>query len=110
MPSRKKIKEYLATHNHCKLHLGCGKNNLTGFLNCDIFNEIPIDITRKLPFQCNMFELIYSSHLIEHVSLNEFKCFLKENHRILKKDGKNIIVTPSLGEIVKTLYGNDKKT
>lgn len=102
--AQKYIKNYLKTHDTRKLHLGAGKNKLSGFINSDIFNDIPIDITKKLPFNDNSFDLIYSSHLIEHVYFNDFKKFLKESYRILKKGGKNIISTPSLEKIAKILY------
>ena len=109
LSAKREINRYLQTHSCHKLHLGGKTRELNGFLNTDVFGRIPINITRKLPFRDEEFELIYSSHLIEHIFLEEFKYFLKESHRILKKGGKNVIATPSLEKISTTMYSDDEQ-
>ena len=66
-------------------------------------------IAKKLPFKDNQFDLIYSSHVIEHIHKSEFKLFLRESYRILKEGGTNIIATPSLESISKFWYCNNNK-
>ncbi|MFX1256853.1 MAG: methyltransferase domain-containing protein [Promethearchaeota archaeon] len=104
-----RIKKYLKKYKIRKLHLGCFYFILEGFLNTDILRgKIPIDITKKLPFRNNTFDLIYSNHVIEHIYQKQFRYFLRESCRILKKGGIQIIQTPSIEKLSKILYGNNE--
>ncbi len=100
---RNKINNYLKKNKIRKLHFGATRN-INGFLNSQILGKIPIDITKKLPFFREEIDLIFSSHLIEHIHKNEINFFLEESYRVLKKDGINIIATPSLDKIIETCY------
>lgn len=64
---------------------------------CDICPEfedcIKADITKRLPFKQDFFDLIISRDLIEHIS--EQEKFFNELFRILKPGGKAIIMTPN---------------
>lgn len=100
----KKIKNYLNSHRIRKLHLG-STFEMKGFLNSQIMGDIPIDITKRLPFEDNTIDLIYSSHLIEHIHRREIIKFLKDSYRVLRLGGKHIISTPSLTNVVNICYG-----
>jgi len=113
---KNKISEYLKKNTTVKVHFGAGessysetgKKHLNGFLNSDIFGELPIDITKKLPFNDKAVDVIFSCHLIEHIYQRQFKSYLNESFRILKNDGQQIIATPSLEKLSVTLYGANK--
>ena len=100
---QKQINNYLKKNKIRKLHLGATRN-ISGFLNSQILGNIPIDITKKLPFKKEEIDLIFSSHLLEHIHKKEIDFFLYDSFRVLKKNGINIIATPSLDKIVKTCY------
>lgn len=100
---KKEIKNYLKKNKIRKLHLGYTRN-ISGFLNSQILGNIPIDITKKLPFLKEEIDLIFSSHLLEHIHKKEIDFFLYESFRVLKKNGINIIATPSLDKIIETCY------
>ena len=59
-----------------------------------------MDVTNRLyhsdgrSYEDNSVDLIFSSHLLEHLSREEGAKFLKECHRVLKKDGVIRISTP----------------
>jgi predicted SAM-dependent methyltransferase len=81
-----------------KLNLGCGSQLLEGYLNCDLYNplaELKCD-AKKLPFDDNSIEEIYSFHLIEHFDFHEAFVVLKEWYRVLQEGGKLYIETPDL--------------
>ncbi len=86
-----------------------GKANLEGFLDTDIFGDVPVDINFKLPFKNNSIDLIFNSHLIEHIYQRKMKSFLLESFRVLKVNSYLITATPSLEKISKILYGKDQK-
>ena len=99
---------YLKKHTNKKLHLGANKN-IKGFLNSQVTKNFPINITKKLPFDNNTFDLIFSTHVIEHIHRKQIEFFIKECFRILKPGGVNIICTPSIKKIAEISYSNDKK-
>lgn len=50
----------------------------------------------------NSVDIVYASHLFEHLSLKSADLFLKESFRCLKKDGTLRLVVPDLYKICKT--------
>jgi SAM-dependent methyltransferase len=58
------------------------------------FNAIEHDVTKKLPFKTNSFEKINCRHVLEH--LRDPLPFIKELHRILRKNGKLILQTDKI--------------
>lgn len=104
---KSKIKKYIISHEIKKIQLGCGKSHLTHYLNTDLMGEIPVDITRPLPFKNDYIDLFYSDNLIEHIYNYQFEYHLKEIFRCLKKNGEYVVITPSLEKLIKTVY--DKK-
>lgn len=111
----RKISNYLLSHPVRKIHFGAGSGKygeasttqLSGFLNTDILGETPIDISKPLPFADQSIDIIFSSHLIEHIYHRHFKRFLAESFRILKSGGQQIIATPSLEKLCRALYGEN---
>ncbi len=95
-----------------KLHLGCGRNILNGWVNTDSKKSLErceyLDVTKKFPYKDNSVDYIFSEHMIEHISLQDGKFMLEESFRILKNGGKIRISTPDLKFFIE-LY-NDNKT
>jgi 2-polyprenyl-3-methyl-5-hydroxy-6-metoxy-1,4-benzoquinol methylase len=58
--------------------------------NLDV-RDIPLE---DVKFEDESFDTVLASHLIEH--LNDPRSFLKETHRILKKEGRVFISTPNI--------------
>lgn len=58
------------------------------------------DVRKTLPFPDNSMNAIYSSHLLEHLHLENAKALLKECYRVLKPNGVLRIVVPDLKDIV----------
>lgn len=71
-----------------KLHLGCGRNIMANWVNLDFVEGPGIDVlanldecaTNPLPFNDDMFDEVYASHLIEHIK-NPLP-MLQELHRV----------------------------
>jgi len=103
---RRAIDRYLQSQAVRKLHLGA-TFEAEGFLNSQICGHIPIDITRPLPLPDQSIDLIYSSHVVEHVHRRQFHAFLAEAHRVLRPGGIHLIATPALRKIIDVLYGED---
>lgn len=78
-----------------KIQFCCGTNKPDGWINLDA----ECDITKPLPFPDNHADMCFCEHGLEHVSgPNAFR-FLRECHRILKKDGVVRICVPVLDDL-----------
>ena len=100
------IKNYFENNDKIKIHLGANKN-ISNFLNSQILGKIPIDIVKKLPFKNQSVDVIFSTHVIEHIHRRQIEFFLRESFRVLQNGGVNIICTPSIKKIVHAIYFND---
>jgi predicted SAM-dependent methyltransferase len=83
-----------------KLNLGCGERHAKGWINLD-FNSNHPDVTahnllRPLPFADDSFDVVYSSHVLEHFAKNEGERLVKECFRVLKPGGILRLVVPDL--------------
>lgn len=109
-----RISSYLAGHDSKRLHIGCGEHLLPGWLNCDLLDGwlnykmmrgeidvVELDATKPYPFASDTFDLIFSEHMIEHVSHQDGAKMLAECHRVLKPAGRIRITTPDLAFLVK---------
>jgi|TARA_B100001094_G_C17952405_1_gene681245 predicted SAM-dependent methyltransferase len=92
-----------------KLHLGCGKRYLKGFVHVDLADFEHIDY--KLPVQdLSVFKdesvvEIYASHVLEYFDPKEVGEVLTEWNRVLKKGGVLRIAVPNFSELI-NVYKN----
>lgn len=95
-----------------RLHVGCGRNRLEGWINADIDPraELVIFLERRLPFSDGALMRIYSEHVLEHVPYATGLAFLKEAHRTLQKGGVLRIAMPDLQELVAGYHLEDWRT
>lgn len=102
------------------VHYGCGFSSCAGWENFDAsptlrLERIPLigafvkknsgrfpsnvkygDIVRGLPVKNDSAELVYCSHVLEHLSLADLKIALINTYKILKKGGVFRLVLPDL--------------
>jgi predicted SAM-dependent methyltransferase len=52
-----------------------------------------------MPFEDSYFDVVYTSHFLEHLNLQQARFLLKEVYRVLKKGGIVRIVVPDLENI-----------
>jgi ubiquinone/menaquinone biosynthesis C-methylase UbiE len=95
--------EFLNGFSKCNLEVyGIDQNDASkqnysriNFKSCDLLKE-------KIPYDDNYFDVVFSKSLVEHFYYPE-KIF-KEMHRVLKKDGILITMTPDWEINYKTFY------
>ena len=84
--------------SHRLLEIGSGTSRIPGFETLDIIAgknvDYVLDCTKRLPFKNETFELIYASHILEHVPWYTLRQTLDEWVRILKKGGRLEIWVP----------------
>lgn len=110
--SPKIIADYLKQNRVRKLQIGAGISNAAGWLNTDIEpteKQAYLDATKALPFPDASFHYIFGEHVIEHVTLEEGRGFLKEAHRVLSAGGKIRLVTPNLLQFVALFHEENQE-
>ena len=94
-----------------KLHLGCGKRYIPGFIHVDLANFKHIDYKRNVKnlscFKSNSVDLIYACQVLEYFDVDEIHVVLKEWRRVLKKNGTLRLSVPNFKKI-NLLYQNKK--
>ena len=84
------------------LNIACGSTFINDgvWTNIDFTSNSPsikkADILNGMPFKDNQFDVIYSSHFIEHIPKEDVFLFLKDVYRILKPGGLFRVISPDL--------------
>ena len=66
-----------------------------------------LDVRRGLPFPDNSVDVVYSSHMIEHLFRDEAAAFLREVRRVLAPAGICRIVVPDMASMVRWYVDRD---
>lgn len=108
---RRIAQRYLAQAREPKLHIGCGRHLIDGWLNSDLSHcsesILLLDATRRFPFSDNTFAYVYSEHMLEHLVLQDGMAMLGECHRVLAPGGKLRIVVPDLAFLIDLYRGGE---
>lgn len=86
-----------------KLNFGCGKRFAPGWVNIDFHSADPqvkrVNLLQGFPFPDRSFDVVYSSHVLEHFTPHQAQFLLQEAHRVLKPQGIVRIVVPDLEDL-----------
>ena len=87
-----------------KLHLGCGKRCIPGFIHIDLSDHPHIDhrfdIRDLAVFPDEYADLVYASHVLEYFDRHEVVSVLTDWHRVLKKGGILRIAVPDIEALI----------
>ena len=82
------------------LNIGCGNRIAGGWTNLDFTSTssavLAHDLNRGIPFPDSSFDLVYHSHLLEHLGREAGAALMRECHRVLKPCGIVRVVVPDL--------------
>lgn len=98
MRVKSKISDLLTTNQDIKLEIGAGdKKGSNGWLTLDLFKSCDLtwDLRNGIPFPDGTVNMIYSSHLFEHLTFKEINLLLQECKRALKEEGVFSICVPN---------------
>jgi SAM-dependent methyltransferase len=94
-----------------KLHIGCGKGHLPGWINIDVHPApLAMNVLRGLPFADGSADFVFVSHLLEHLYFpRDVQPFLAELRRVLAPGGIVRIVVPDIGKCIEAYVHNDRE-
>lgn len=82
-----------------KIHLGCGKKILPGYVNVDIVDapgvDTVCDVSQGIPFPDNSFDELLAIDFIEHIPTARVIHFMNEAWRVLAAGGRMKIHVPA---------------
>lgn len=85
-----------------KLHIGCGKCYIPGWVNLDLFSSVKADMyadMAALPFEPRSFSTIYCSHLLEHSQRHTIIATLSHWRNLLELGGILRLAVPNFEAI-----------
>ncbi len=87
-----------------KLHVGCGDVILPGWINVDLEDlpgiDLQDDIRELGKIKDETCDIIYASHVLEHVGRNEFEDVIKTWNKKLKVGGILRIAVPDFEKVI----------
>ena len=86
---------------HDKLHCGCGQRKIDSWLNVDLVkSDYNVDLLRPLPWRSDVFKVVVSQHVIEHLELiDEAVPLLSEINRVMSVGGEIWLSCPDLEKV-----------
>lgn len=109
-----RVKRFICNHDVVKLHLGCYKNVLKGWLNTDKsltgcqLGAIYMDVGKRFLLPNYSADYVYAEHLFEHLTYTQATNMLKESYRVMKSGGIIRLATPNI-EFLLDLYQHPEK-
>lgn len=83
-----------------KLNFGCGNRISKNWINIDFHKTCPevrrVNLLKKWPFPDRYFDIVYSSHVLEHFAPEQVKHILSETYRVMKHGATLRVVVPDL--------------
>ncbi len=85
IPDEIRFKKFVKHHGLSepyKIHVGCGQNVLSGWINIDLSQYskyvFVLDVRNGVPTVDETVKYIFSEHFLEHLTKEESKCFSKK--------------------------------
>jgi predicted SAM-dependent methyltransferase/GNAT superfamily N-acetyltransferase len=80
-----------------KLNVGAGNTKKLGFLSVDLYckNADIVADCDSIGLDINTVDLIYTSHMVEHLGIDKVIKSLKHWNSLLKNNGKLVVITPN---------------
>lgn len=95
-----------------KLHLGCGKRHIPGFVHIDAVDYPHVDHVATIDnlsfIQDSSVGLIYNCHVLEHFKRRDVERVLREWYRVLKPGGVLRVSVPDFAKLCE-IYQRDGK-
>lgn len=99
-----------AAARELKLHLGCGRSHIPGWINVDVFPApLAMNMLWRAPLAAESVRYAFVSHALEHLFYPlDVRAFLGELLRLLAPGGLVRVVVPDIGQCIEAYTGSDR--
>jgi len=101
-----------ASREHRFLEIGPGGRRMPGFETLDVLGgrdvDYVADASKRLPFPDSTFEIVYASHVLEHMPWYEAEAVVREWVRVTKSGGRIEIWVPNALKVCEALLQVEK--
>ena len=101
--SEKELTQLVKEEERIRLNLGCGFQQVAGFIGVDFDPNVEPDIVSPiddLPWcESDSVDMIFASHILEHLTMDESKVALKEWLRVLKPGGWLDVIVADINQV-----------
>lgn len=99
-----------ATTKNLKLHIGCGKAHLSGWINIDVDPApLAMNVLWGLPFPDRSASHVFVSHMLEHLFFpRDVRFFLAELRRVMAPGSVVRIVVPDIEQCIEAYSSNNR--
>lgn len=106
--SKKRWKKILK-QDTIKLNLGSGpRKGVNGWTNIDLFGaDINHDLKNGVPLGDDSVDMVYSSHVFEHIPYQDLLGVIGEIRRVLKPGGTLLVCVPNAGLYLRAYFNNE---
>jgi predicted SAM-dependent methyltransferase len=107
--TRRKAAALVEAAGSVQLHLGCGWNQLEGWINIDLVGgktDLVWDLRKALPFEPSSVDAVFLEHVFEHMTYSETLTVLGHIRKVLKPGGALRVGVPDAGMYARW-YAND---
>jgi predicted SAM-dependent methyltransferase len=104
------LKNYCAGKSSLKLHLGCGPNAVSGWVNIDIRSGENIfyhNMLNPLPVESGSAQRIHAEHFLEHLEFDDALRFLQDCRRVLAPGGTMRVIVPDAEKYMRAYASDD---
>jgi SAM-dependent methyltransferase len=93
-----------------KLHLGCGRAHIPGWINVDVFPApLAMNLLWKAPFAAGAARYVFVSHALEHLFYpRDVTAFLSEVLRLLAPGGVVRLVVPDIEQCIEAYSSSNR--
>jgi SAM-dependent methyltransferase len=93
----------LRQENRLRLNLGCGYQQISGFIGVDFDESLDPDVVSQVEdlswCETDSVDMIYASHVLEHLDMETSRVALKEWLRVLKPAGYLDVAVPDVNQV-----------
>jgi ubiquinone/menaquinone biosynthesis C-methylase UbiE len=96
-------------NDEVKLNLGSGPSKgENGWTNVDLLGaDINHDLRKGVPLPDNSVDMVYSSHVFEHIPYRDLLEVISEIRRVLKPGGTLLVCVPNAGLYLRAYFKNE---
>ena len=110
--SQRRFLRKLMDQHGLRIHLSCGSNCVSGWINVDLVHsaDIRVDLRKRLPFADGSADMIFAEHFLDHLQYpGQALSFLHDCRRVLRDGGRLRVIVHDGQKLAQSYASNDRE-